>query len=198
MSTLPRLRTRHLALAALLAVSSLAASCQPVDDGLSDAEEAGLLWVREEEKLARDVYLALGEQWDATVFANIAVSDQAHMDAMLDLLVAYDLDDPAAGQPEGSFTDPELQALYDSLMAKGSTSLIAALEVGATIEDLDILDLTTRAAETDEADIQSVYANLTDGSRNHLQAFVRQLTARGVTYTPVYITQAEFDAIIAG
>lgn len=34
------------------------------------------------------------------------------------------------------------------------------------------------------------------GSRNHLRAFISQLSGQGVTYTPQYITQEEFDAII--
>jgi len=81
-------------------------------------------------------------------------------------------------------------------MAQGQTSLIGALTVGATIEDLDIADLQQRIAATDNADIALVFGELMKGSRNHLRAFISQLTKQGVTYTPQYITQAEFDAIV--
>jgi len=91
--------------------------------------------------------------------------------------------------------NPDLQLLYDDLIAQGNQSLEAALTVGATIEDLDIADLQQRA--TDTPDIALVYANLEKGSRNHMRAFVRNLDQRGVAYSPVYISQADFDAIVS-
>jgi hypothetical protein len=160
------------------------------------AEEAkGLLWMREEEKLARDVYLALDDLWNVRVFSNIARAEQAHMDALETLLDQYGLQDPTAGNPEGVFTDPAIQALYDELLARGRTSLVEALKVGATIEDLDIVDLRERA--TDTPDIARVYANLEQGSENHLRAFVTNLERRGATYTPAYLALADFDRIIS-
>jgi len=167
-----------------------------VPAGLLGAEEAkGLLWMREEEKLARDVYLALADLWDVRVFSNIARSEQAHMDALETLLDRYGLEDPAAGNPAGVFTNPEIQALHDELLARGRTSLVEALKVGATIEDLDIVDLRERAS--DVADIARVYANLEMGSGNHLRAFVANLERRGGSYVPTYLTQEDFDAIIS-
>lgn len=162
---------------------------------LTAEEVAGLLWMREEEKLARDVYLALADVWDAQVFSNIARSEQAHMDQMETLLDTYGLQDPAAGNPAGVFTDPAIQALYDELLASGRTSLVEALKVGATIEDLDIVDLQKRA--TDTPDIAQVYANLEMGSRNHLRAFITNLERQGATYTPSYLSQADFDEIVS-
>lgn len=50
-------------------------------------------------------------------------------------------------------------------MADGSRSLADALRVGATIEEIDLLDLEERIAQTDEADIKLVYENLAKGSR---------------------------------
>ena len=103
--------------------------------------------------------------------------------------------DPVAHDPFGVFADPAIQALYDELLARGSVSLVDALMVGATIEDLDIVDLRERA--TDTPDIARVYANLEQGSRNHLRAFVTNLTRRGATYTPTDLTLDEFDAIVS-
>ena len=92
------------------------------------------------------------------------------------------------------FTDPDLQALYDDLVARGRTSLVNAFTVGALIEDLDISDLRDRA--TDTPDIALVYGDLEQGSENHLRAFVRNLDRQGATYTPTYISADEFESII--
>ena len=161
---------------------------------LSDAERDALLYMREEEKLAYDVYNALGDIWDTQVFSNISDAELTHTDSVKVLLDRYGITDLATTSTAGVFTNPELQSLYDQLVAQGTTSLVDALSVGATIEDVDIADLRARA--TDNPDIQLVYDNLEKGSRNHLRAFVRQLTNNDATYTPSYISQADFEAIV--
>ncbi len=165
---------------------------------VDDQEIADLLYMREEEKLARDVYITLGEQWNLPVFTNISKAEQQHMDAVGVLLERYGLEDPVGDNPVGVFTDPELQALYDQLIAQGSQSMADALKVGATIEDVDIFDLQKAVADTDNADIQQVYKSLMAGSESHMRAFVGTLQQQtGETYTPQYIDQATFDAIMA-
>jgi hypothetical protein len=136
---------------------------------LTAEESAGLLYMREEEKLARDVYNQMFTLWGQKTFQNIASSEQTHMDQVKLLLDRYGLADPALDP--GKFTDPALQALYDKLIAQGSVSLEEALKVGALIEQTDINDLQTRLAQTDNADIQLVYNNLMNASYNHLSAF---------------------------
>lgn len=140
---------------------------------LTDDEIAGLLRMREEEKLARDVYDVMEAKWDLQVFRNISNSEQTHMDAVLAVLERHDLSDPAAGMAAGEFTSPELQALYDTLVAQGNASATEALKVGVAIEELDIADLQT--LQTDTADIALVYDHLETGSEHHLEAFNRQL-----------------------
>ncbi len=166
----------------------------PVAD-LTDEEIAGLLWMREEEKLAHDVYVTLYDLWGLQIFSNISEAETRHTTAVQQLLDRYDLDDPAAGNPVGTFTDPAIQALYDELVARGSVSIVDALTVGATIEDLDIVDLQERATGT--PDIAMVYANLERGSRNHLRAFVRTLERYDASYSPSHLSQAAFDAIVS-
>lgn len=140
----------------------------PPSDLTAD-ETAGLLYMREEEKLARDVYNQMYTLWGQQVFQNIASSEQTHMDQVKLLLDRYGLADPAL-EP-GKFTDPTLQALYDKLITQGSVSLEEARKVGALIEQTDINDLQARLAQTDNADIQLVYNNLMNASYNHLSAF---------------------------
>lgn len=147
------------------------AAALAVPGTLSEEESAALLFMREEEKLAHDVYVTLYDQWGLRVFSNIAASEQKHTDAVAALLDAYGLEDPTIGNGVGEFTDPAFQALYDELVAQGSISAAEALKVGVAIEELDIADLEQRIAETDNADIQLLYSNLLAGSENHLRAF---------------------------
>jgi hypothetical protein len=163
---------------------------------LSAAEAEALQYMREEEKLAHDVYILLYQQWRLPVFQNISQSEQTHTDAVKILLDRYGLNDPASGAV-GVFTNPDLQALYTDLVARGSQSLAEALKVGAAIEELDILDLQKRLAQTDNADIQQVFNNLLQGSYNHLSAFTRTLsTQTGETYQPQYLNAEAYQTIL--
>ncbi len=172
---------------ALPAATSTALSAQEIDD---------LLFMREEEKLAQDVYAALYAEWGLPVFQNIGASEQAHTSAVKTLMDRYGLSDPASTAP-GVFTNPALQALYNNLIVRGSQSLAEALKVGAAIEEIDILDLQERIAQTGRADLQQVYTNLLNGSYNHLRAFTSTLqTQVGETYQPQYLTAAAYSAIL--
>jgi len=168
----------------------------PVQE-LSAEEEEGLMLMREEEKLARDVYQVLYEHWDLPVFSNISHSEQRHMDAVKALIDKYDLADPIADDSAGCFTDPELQALYDGMVEKGKTSLVDALLVGVTIEDIDIKDLYGLIEQTENSDIKTVYQNLAKGSRNHLRAFSRQLSVNSATYEAQYLSADEIKEIVS-
>jgi hypothetical protein len=164
---------------------------------LTAAEVSDITYMREEEKLARDVYLTLYEKWGLPVFQNIARSEATHMAAVETLIDRYGLVDPATDEV-GTFTNPDLQALYDQLVEQGVRSQVDALRVGAAIEEIDILDLQEAIEETDHADIALVYGNLARGSENHLSAFVSNLARRDSTsYEPQYLSQAAYDAIIA-
>jgi hypothetical protein len=164
---------------------------------LTAAEKADLLYMREEEKLARDTYLTLYEKWGLNVFSNIANSEQSHMEAILRLVSKYRLTDPAAGTAVGEYTDPRLQTLYNDLIAEGNTSSLAALKVGAMIEEVDMRDINASIARTKRTDIRKVYGNLLCGSRNHLRAFASKIvTDTGAPYTAQVLEQYEVDAII--
>jgi hypothetical protein len=165
---------------------------------LSEDEVADILYMREEEKLARDVYQTLYETWNLPIFSNIAQSEQTHTEAVRTLIEKYALTDPVTDDSVGVFTNTTLQELYTSLVERGKKSTIEALMVGATIEDLDIKDLQEALGRTDNVDSTLVYENLTRGSRNHLRAFNRQLVQQGVTYAPQYITPNMFTSIIEG
>lgn len=138
---------------------------------LTELEEQNILFMREEEKLARDVYLVMYDLWGADVFANISESEQRHMDAIKNLITRYGLEDPVAVDVIGEFVDPDLQLLYDKLVKSGEETLEDALLVGVQIEEKDIADLIQALEDTDKRNITRVFQNLLNGSYNHLDAF---------------------------
>jgi len=164
-------------------------------NNLEETEKEGLFLMREEEKLARDVYLKLYEKWNLKTYYNIAQSEKTHMEAIKILLKRYDLKDPVGEDIIGIFESEKLQGLYNELVAQGSGSLEQALRVGALIEELDIYDLKELLSKTDNDDIKIVYLNLLKGSRNHLRTFDRQLEENGFSYEAKYLSQKEYNSI---
>ncbi len=144
---------------------------------LSQEERDGLIHMRLEEKLARDVYTTLGNTWNLKVFMNIKTSEQTHMEAVKRLLVKYGIEDPVTTDEVGVFSDPQFQALYDQYIDQGLISEYDAFTVGKTIEELDIADLTYQLTYVvDNPDIIRVYQNLKTASESHLAAFIKCLS----------------------
>lgn len=162
---------------------------------LTAEEEHDLLHMSEEEKIARDVYLQLGERWGLRPFVNISGAEQAHMDAIVALLSHYGLSNPAEGLPVGVFRTPDFQALHDRLVASGQRSELDAIKVGLLIEELDIFDLIEARARTRQPEIAAVYDDLERGSRNHLRAFYRHLQRHRSHYAPQYLSPQDFEAV---
>jgi hypothetical protein len=169
---------------------------QPSGDSIINAKEQNsLLFMREEEKLAFDIYTIMYEKWNLTPFSNISSSEASHMVAVKTLIDRYHLKDPV--QPgSGVFTNQTLQQLYNRLLEQGNNNVTESLMVGAAIEEIDIRDLKEHMAFIKQIDIKVVYENLMRGSRNHLRAFVRNLLMRGITYKPQYLSQKEYNEII--
>ncbi len=168
-----------------------------INSTLTVVEKNNLVFMREEEKLARDVYMVLGEVWGNTIFFNIASSEQRHMDSILNLLNKYKIADPAANKEVGEFTNIELQNLYDSLIEQGNESALAALMVGGIIEETDIEDIKAALLQTKKQDIKNVLTNLLNGSYNHLRSFVSRIEAlTGTPYIAQVISQEEVDSVL--
>ena len=165
---------------------------------LSENEKAGILLMREEEKMARDVYQTLNEKWDQMPFAHISESEIRHMAEMKLLIDKHKLQDPVekTADKRGEYENQMLKSLYEDLTASGKTSLEAAFRAGAKVEEVDIRDLKEAMARTSNEEIKSTYTYLVRASENHLRAFVRNLKRLGVDYTPVVMDKKEFEAII--
>lgn len=197
--------TLSLLLFALLFVTAGMSSCDKSNDNISpepeisltEVEIVNLQFMREEEKLARDVHLYFYDKYELNIFNNIASSEQKHMDAVGTILEKYGVEDPASNE-SGVFTNATLQQLYDDLIAQGDASLVEALKVGATIEDVDIRDLDDAISGTTKTDLIEMYEMLECGSRNHMRAFSKQLKSRGETYVPQFIAQTQYDEVING
>ena len=162
---------------------------------ISITDQEALLFMLEEEKLARDTYIYLDELWGINQFANIQISEQSHLNTVANLLDAFDINYTI--KPEGEFTNQEIQNLYDEFITDGTLSITQALEVGATIEDLDIVDLQDYINITSNTALISVFESLQCGSRNHLRSFVSALENTGNTYTPQFLTVEEYELIIS-
>lgn len=192
--------TRKLMTAACILLMSLSGPIYANEAGLSELEIDDLTFMREEEKMARDVYAELYQYYkergtELIILANIAASEQRHMDAILEQLDKYQLQDPAAGLERGEFDNTVLSELYRNLISDsesnqtildepfsgGKVSPEAALYVGAWIEERDMIDILHAIENTSRADIVGVYTALLCGSRDHLRAFVKHL---GADYQP--------------
>jgi hypothetical protein len=162
---------------------------------LSEIEKEMLLFVWEEEKMARDVYEYLDGICNKQIFKKIAASESIHMEKVLCLLIHFKLEDLVIDEP-GKFTNTDLQDMYNDLIALGSGTIVDALKAGAKIEDFDIADINEWISMTSNESIIQVFENLVCGSENHLVAFVDQLESFGFDYSPYCISEDEFDAIL--
>lgn len=164
---------------------------------VTDSLETFLQYLREEEKLARDVYTKSFELYDYDVFNRISKSEQHHMDAIKMLLNRYDIEDPVGENPVGIFVNKDLSELYNTLIQRSADSLKAALLVGAEIEEIDILDILNSLDQFENEDVQLVLNHLLKGSYHHLNAYVRNLSINGIEYQPKYLSSEQYLQILA-
>ncbi|MFC2074566.1 DUF2202 domain-containing protein, partial [Campylobacterota bacterium] len=162
---------------ALLATSAVAAKGGKGGGGTSSTALTSeqldtLVFIYQEEKVARDTYITLGNLYpNQGTFASIQLSEQTHIDKAEGLCDTYGANTSAINENKiGEFVVPVLQELYDTLIEQGSKSELDALKVGEYVEITDIDDLE-HAEIGMPADVVNVYENLKAGSYNHLDAF---------------------------
>ncbi|MCB9245139.1 MAG: DUF2202 domain-containing protein [Flavobacteriales bacterium] len=198
---------KHLILMAFVSIAfSLLSACNDEDGKpeptpqvtLSSELANDLRHLREEEKLARDVYWFSYQKYGQQIFGNIYESEQRHMDYVLDLLKTYSIEDPAAGLGFGEFKNPEFRDLYIKLTGISAHSIDSALYVGATIEDLDISDLNRFMETTEAADLLALYTKLKCASGNHMRSFSKQLKNNNISYVPQFLSNEEYESILSG
>ncbi|NMB80096.1 MAG: DUF2202 domain-containing protein, partial [Methanomicrobiales archaeon] len=138
-------------------------------------EKSDILFMREEEQLAHDLYMRWAAKYPVPIFSNIAASETQHISEVRLLMDRYGLSETLVGNGATGFRNATIQALYTSLGAQGDASQTAAFEAGLAVEERDIEDLDNAIAATSRPDIIQVYQNLRAGSENHKSAFLRQL-----------------------
>ena len=163
---------------------------------LSENEINWLIQMREEEKLARDVYAYFYSMYGQKIFWKIDDSEEKHKSAILPLLIKYSIDDPIVDDSYWVFKSEKISNLYNDLINTWSKSLIDALRVWMTIEDLDIKDLNELLTMSTDEDIIKVYNNLLKWSYNHIRAFNKNLEKNWETYIPQFLTLEEYNKII--
>jgi hypothetical protein len=162
-----------------------------------DEANQGVKYIYEVEKVARDTYLNFYDKWGTPVQQVISASEQNHMDIMKEIIDQYSLGDPDKGLDHGEFSNSDLQQLYFDMVKRGSSSDVDALSTSAMIEEFDIIEIRKRTNNLNKADYISAYSKLMTGSQNHLEIFTAKLKENGVEYKPVYLSQQDYNQIIA-
>ena len=162
---------------------------------LTSREKEGMLFIWEEEKAARDLYMSLYDKNNLTIFMNLVRSEQSHMDQAKAIIDKYGLAIPGNGE-QGIFQNKTLQKIHDDFQAEGLRSDQDALMVAAAFEEISIMDLEKEISATETEDIRVVYQGLLAGSRKHLRSYVADLQGRGIQYAPKYLSKSEFEETI--
>ncbi len=158
---------------------------------LNQTEQDSIIQMVHWEKLFESVQNQFYQQWQHEVFKNIPQNEAKHSKALGALLTKYKL------TPVNT-DNTSLTQLQEDWITQGNTSLVAALTVGAIMEDKYLLELQNALSNkaVDNFDIQFVYQNLAKGSRNHLRTLVSVLKEQQVEYQAHYLTPANFQEII--
>ena len=142
------------------------------DKVLSEDQKEMLFFIYQEEKVARDVYIALAKIYkNEHAFTLMQVSEQRRVDSARDLCSAYGVETSNIDEGTvGEFESTVLQLFYDACTEKGARSLFDAFKIAELIEITDIDDLEQASIGMPD-DVVSVYEDLRRGSLRRLDSF---------------------------
>jgi hypothetical protein len=165
---------------------------------ITESEKAAIISVAQEEKVAHDFYAAMYELHGLTPFRSISKSEGLHMDKAKNLIDHFGIEDPNTEYYDtpGKFKTNKFQVIYDDLVRKGSKSIEDALIESAKFEELDVVDIEKLNSTVQNDHIKSTFESLIGISKNHLKAIVRELSERGIDYSPSYLTKDELNSIV--
>lgn len=158
-------------------------------------EIQGILFIWQEEKAARDLYISLYEETNLSIFMDLVRSEQNHMDQAKSIIDKFGLQMPVPDVP-GKFENQTLKEIYNRMQAQGRLSHQEALKSAATFEEISIVDLEKEIAATNMEEIEVVYQGLLAGSRKHLRSYVMDLQELEIQYSPQYLSTSKFDEIM--
>ncbi len=166
--------------------------------GPTTVEQQNLVFMREEEKLAWDLYREMHQIWGLSVFKSVSGEEKEHMKKMLGLLQMYNIPDPVQGDVPGRYVNVYISDIYQSLSQQGRRSVQDALKVCALQEEINILDLIRVSQSATQPKVLEVYAELQRNSISHLRSFAHSLEILGIRYQGVKIPQNTIDSIVQG
>jgi hypothetical protein len=208
--------------AAATTISPAAQTLSKAGNGVLDFNEViHLVFLREAEKLERDVFTILSSMYpDSQLFGRIDDIEQGHADVMKYLLKQYGVKDPNVNDNLGVFTG-ELygnffSSTYRYLVGLGSLSELDAFYVSAYIEETNLLDIMQcpdaivsqdngiddvsqcGMGYTHNVEIINVYHALIEGSKSDLRAYVQAIESvigEGA-YKAQAMSQQQLDEIL--
>ncbi len=169
----------------------------PFED-LSGQEEKGIVFVREEEKVAVNFYGMMSDLFGSEVLTQLAESERTHLGVTALPVEKYHLQDPTVDRTDGEFMSNSLQAHYDELIEEGSPSLSDAFIAGTTLQEASLVTIQNQLDRVaNNRDLRNMYAALRVATRNHLRIMFREVTDHGGSYAPLFMEQAAFQAIVS-
>ncbi len=160
---------------------------------ITETEAGDLQLLREEEKLARDLFRDWSDR--SELFGAVAHSKQLHFEIVGALLQRHQVTDRTLGG-EGLYVFPQLQTLHQELLARGGSTELEALAAGAELHERDLVGLEEAAGRSQLEDVRASLAEIQRGARNHLRGCVEELALQGVDYAPRLLSPEAFAAII--
>ena len=164
---------------------------------LSQSEKQVLNNARQIEKLAHDVNFTLYSKWNIPAFLRKSSAAEMKTQCVKQLINKYDLQDPVNDNEIGKYADNNLVKIYNNFVEQGSKTLNDAFIVSAQLQDYLIYNLKQDSTKIDNDDIKLVINNLLNSAQRDLAMTVKRLEKFGITYTPKYISQQEFEQIMS-
>jgi len=157
-----------------------------------------LMYMHDQEKLARDLNRSFYFTWGEPIFASIAESEQRHMDILKSALDSYYLSALVETDEIGVFGAHHHKEAFAELIAQGEASLLGAYRAVGYLEEWDIDEFRDSIEFTQVQVLTNTYSNLLAGARNHLRVFASRSNSLGFAYTAQILNQSEVDAICDG
>jgi len=158
-------------------------------------EVNSVFFTLEGQKLQRDYQAGMAELWDNAVFREASENASLRMEAVALLLPRFGLAPPS--DVRGVFRDPHLAELYAQFSEYGSASEAGAIEMGAELSELNILDLQTHLDAATKEDMRLVYWHVLEASGVQLWASARAVERfGGASYEPRFLSALSFGQIM--
>jgi len=157
-----------------------------------------LMYLHDQEKLARDINRTFYYTWGKPIFASIAESEQRHMNVLRAILDYYYLSALVETDEVGVFGAHHHTEAFTDLVNQGEVSLTEAYRAVGYLEEWDIREIRGSIEFTQDQALIDTFSNLLAGARNHLRVFAARSNSLGYAYQAQMLKQSEVDDICSG